>query len=74
VAPSSTMSPSVGSFDFVEPCPKPISTPELRTSPKTPKTTTVIEAKEAVWEPESCFFYSRPQISTKTGSLKFGVK
>jgi hypothetical protein len=47
VAPSSTMSPSVGSFDLVEACPKPISTPELRTSSKTPNTTTVIEAKEA---------------------------
>jgi hypothetical protein len=47
VAPSSTMSPSVGSFDFVEACPKPISTPELQTSPKTSKTTTVTEAKEA---------------------------
>jgi hypothetical protein len=46
VAPSSTMSPSVGSFDFVEACPKPISTLELRTSPKTLTTTTVIEAKE----------------------------
>jgi hypothetical protein len=41
------MSPSVGSFDFVEACPKPISTLELRTSPKTLTTTTVIEAKEA---------------------------
>jgi hypothetical protein len=28
-----------------------------------------------LWEPESCFFfYSRPQNSTKTGSLKFGSK
>jgi hypothetical protein len=27
-----------------------------------------------VWEPEFSFFCSKPQNSTKTGSLKFGNK
>jgi hypothetical protein len=32
------------------------------------------DSSDYVWEPEFSFFYSRPQNSTKTGSLKFGNK